>query len=125
MLPVFRLGGGGRVGSGRQVMSWIGLDDAVGAIHHAMFDTSLQGPINIVAPEPVTNLVFSNALARALRRPAMVPLPSLVARTAFGQMADETLLASCRVAPRALGDSAFSFRHPTIESCLQHLLGSA
>ncbi len=123
MLPAFRFGGGGRIGSGRQVMSWVGVDDAVGAIHRALFDDALHGPVNVVAPEPVTNLVFASTLARVLKRPSILPLPAAVARAAFGDMANEMLLAGCRVTPRALRDAGFTFRHPSLEACLRHLLG--
>lgn len=123
MLPAFGLGGGGRIGSGRQVMSWVGIDDAIGAIHRALFDESLRGPVNVVAPEPVTNLVFANTLGRVLRRPTVVPFPAPIARTLLGEMADEMLLAGCRVEPRALVDAGYAFRHTALEACLRHVLG--
>jgi uncharacterized protein (TIGR01777 family) len=121
MLPVFRLGLGGRIGSGRQYMSWITLDDLVEAIHHAILTPSLHGPVNAVSPNPVTNADFSRALGRALSRPALFTLPSLAARIAFGQMADETLLSSTRVTPERLTRSGFKFRFPELNGALRHL----
>ena len=123
MLPPFRLGAGGRIGSGRQYMSWIALDDAVGAIHHALTNDSLVGPVNAVAPSPVTNAEFTRALARVLRRPAVAPLPAFAARLAFGEMADALLLAGQRVLPARLQASGYAFRFPDLEGALVHLLG--
>jgi uncharacterized protein (TIGR01777 family) len=121
MLPVFRLGLGGRIGSGRQYISWITLDDLVGAIHHAILTPSLHGPINAVSPNPVTNADFSQALGHALSRPALFALPSLVARIALGQMADEALLSSAKVAPTRLTQSGFKFQFPELNGALRHL----
>lgn len=123
MLPAFRLGVGGRLGSGRQIMSWVSIDDAIGAVHRAVLDDRLQGPLNVVAPNPVTNEEFTKTLARALRRPAILPLPAGAARLAFGQMADEMLLASARVEPRRLTDMGFRFDDPELAGTLDRLLG--
>ena len=123
MLLPFRLGAGGVLGSGRQYMSWIAIDDAVGAIHHALVTPALDGPVNAVAPMPVTNREFTRALGRVLRRPTVFPVPAVMARLAFGEMADELLLASARVVPRKLRDSGYAFREPDIEAALRHLLG--
>ncbi len=123
MLLPFRLGAGGRIGSGRQYMSWIALDDAVGAVHHALASGSLAGPVNAAAPSPVTNAEFTRELARVLRRPAIVPLPAFAARLAFGEMADALLLASQRVMPGRLQASGYAFRFPELEGALRHLLG--
>jgi uncharacterized protein (TIGR01777 family) len=123
MLPPFRLGLGGRLGSGKQWMSWISLDDTIGAIHHAIVSPALQGPVNAVAPEPVTNAEFTRTLARVLHRPALMPVPAAGLRLALGEMADTLLLASCRVVPAKLQASGYHFRHPTLESALRHLLG--
>jgi uncharacterized protein (TIGR01777 family) len=123
MLLPFRLGAGGVVGSGEQYMSWIAIDDAVGAIHHALVTPALEGPVNAVAPAAVTNREFTRALGRVLRRPTIVPMPAVIARLAFGEMADELLLASTRVVPRRLGESGFTFREPDLETALAHLLG--
>jgi hypothetical protein len=124
MLPPFRLGLGGTLGSGRQYMSWIALDDAVGAIHHAVVTEPLQGPTNAVAPQPVTNQAFTKALGSVLRRPTLLPLPAFAARLIFGEMADELLLASTRVQPAKLQASGYSFRYPELEGALRHVLGA-
>ena len=123
MLPPFRLGGGGRLGTGRQFMSWVSIDDAVGAIHQALQDKDLRGPVNVTAPEPVTNERFTRALGRVLGRPTLFPLPASGARLLFGEMADEMLLASTRVVPRKLERSGFRFHDPRLEGALARLLG--
>ena len=123
MLPPFRLGGGGRLGTGRQFMSWVSIDDAVGAIHQALQDKDLRGPVNVTAPEPVTNERFTGALGRVLGRPTLFPLPASGARLLFGEMADEMLLASTRVVPRKLERSGFRFHDPRLEGALARLLG--
>ncbi len=123
MLLPFKLGGGGRVGSGKQYWSWISIDDAAGAIHHALMMNSLSGPVNAVTPNPVTNLEFTKTLGRVLRRPTLVPMPAFAARLALGEMADELLLASIRVEPKELNRTGYEFRQPTLESALRHLLG--
>jgi uncharacterized protein (TIGR01777 family) len=122
MLPPFRLGLGGPLGSGRQYMSWIAIDDAVGAIQHALATEALQGPANAAAPNPVRNREFTRALARVLRRPALVPMPAFAARLLFGEMADELLLASARVQPAKLLATGYTFRYPELEGALRHLL---
>ena len=124
MLPIFRLGLGGRVGSGRQWMSWISREDAVGAVHHAIMSAGCRGPINVCAPEAVTNAAFTRELARALGRPAFLPVPAPALRVLFGRMADETLLASTRAEPAALLHSGYVFRQPTLGGCLRHELGN-
>jgi uncharacterized protein len=124
MLPPFKFGLGGRIGSGAQFMSWIAIDDAVGAIRHALSAESLGGPMNVVAPTPVTNAEFTRTLARVLRRPAFMPIPSFVARLAFGEMADALLLASARVIPIRLQESDYHFRFPELEGALRYLLRS-
>jgi uncharacterized protein (TIGR01777 family) len=123
MLPVFRLGLGGPVGSGAQWMSWIGLDDALGAILHALMNEALVGPVNLVAPAPVTNREFARTLGRVLRRPAMFPFPAFAARLVLGQMADELLLASARVVPARLQATGYAFRDQTLDGALRRLLG--
>ncbi len=122
MLMPFRMGVGGRVGSGRQWMSWIALEDALGAVLHVLSHESLRGPVNAVSPDPVTNLHFTKALGRVLARPTILPMPAFAARLALGQMADELLLASARVEPARLLASGFAFTHPDLESALRHLL---
>ena len=123
MLTPFRLGAGGPVGSGVQWVSWIAIDDLVGATLHALATESLAGPVNAVAPEPVTNRELARTLGRVLRRPALLPLPAVAARLLFGQMADELLLASARVEPARLRATGFTFRHARLEDALRHELG--
>lgn len=123
MLTPFRLGLGGRLGSGRQWWSWIALDDLVAATLHVLATPSLAGPVNAVAPSPVTNTEFTRTLARVLRRPAWFPVPSPLLRLALGGLADAALLASARVLPRRLQDSGFSFRWPVLAAALRHGLG--
>ncbi|MBN2337224.1 MAG: TIGR01777 family oxidoreductase [Acidobacteria bacterium] len=123
MLPAFRAGFGGRIGSGRQYMSWIALDDLVGVILHAIEHDTLHGPVNAVSPHPVTNADFTRVLARALGRPALLALPAFTARLALGQMADELLLASARVSPRKLEASGYRFLYPRLEDTLGRLFG--
>ncbi len=123
MLPPFRAGAGGPLGNGKQWVSWISVDDAVGAVHHALFTGELSGPVNAVAPEPVTSRTFAATLGRVLHRPAIVPAPALALKLLFGEMADTALLASQRVSPSRLLASGYSFRHPRLESALRHVLG--
>jgi uncharacterized protein (TIGR01777 family) len=123
MLTPFRLGLGGRIGNGRQWMSWIALDDVIGCIHHALATDSLYGPVNAVAPRPVTNREFTRTLGKVLWRPTLFPMPGFMARLAFGEMANELLLASTRVLPRGLLDSGYRFLYGDLESALRHLLG--
>lgn len=125
MLFPFKLGAGGIIGSGQQYMSWIGLDDIIGAIHHTLMTDALQGPVNVVAPRPVTNRDFTKTLGRVLGRPTLFPLPAFAARLAFGEMADALLLASTRVEPARLMAANYAFRHPDLEGALRHLLGKA
>jgi uncharacterized protein len=122
MLTPFRLGGGGVIGSGRQYMSWIALDDLVRAIQFALNASALCGPVNAVAPHPVTNREFTKTLGRVLHRPTILPMPAFVARLAFGEMADEMLLAGARVEPRALSAARFEFNYSQLEPALRHLL---
>jgi len=123
MLTPFRLGLGGRLGPGRQYMSWIGIDDAVSVIHHAIEHPGLAGPVNAVSPEPVTNREFTKTMGRVLRRPTIFPMPGFAARLVFGEMADALLLASARVFPVKLSESGHRFLTPGLESTLRRLLG--
>lgn len=123
MLPIFRFGLGGPLGSGRQWMSWVSLGDAIGAILFAVETPDLCGPVNVVAPNPVTNAGFTRALAKQLHRPALLPAPSVALRLVFGQMAEEALLASALVAPAKLLGAGFRFAHATIEAALAAALG--
>jgi uncharacterized protein (TIGR01777 family) len=123
LLPLYRAGLGGPAGTGREYLSWISLDDLLGVFLHLLAREEVSGPVNAVAPAPVTGAEFARTLARVLRRPASLRVPSVALRLAFGKMAEETLLASQRVRPAALPASGFSFRHPTLESALRHELG--
>lgn len=123
MLKPFRLGLGGRIGSGRQWMSWIALDDVLGCIDHVIGKNSLCGPVNAVTPNPVTNREFTRTLGRILRRPTLLSVPGFMARLAFGEMADELLMASTRVVPRALLDSDYQYLYADLKGALRHLLG--
>jgi hypothetical protein len=123
MLTPFKWGIGGCVGSGRQYVSWIAIDDVVGAISHAILSDSLRGPVNAVAPHPVTNRQFTKTLGRVLWRPTIFPLPAFAARMVMGAMADELLLASARVKPSRLLASGYEFRFPELKGALRHVLG--
>jgi uncharacterized protein (TIGR01777 family) len=124
MLTPFRLGLGGVIGTGKQYMSWIALDDVLGAIDHALNTEALQGPVNVVAPSAVTNRDFTITLGKVLRRPTWLPLPAFAVRLMFGEMGDALLLASTRVAPARLVASGYTFQYPELEQALQHLLGT-
>lgn len=119
MLPAFRLGLGGRLGSGRQWMSWISLDDLLGLVHHSLFDESFRGPVNAVAPEPVRNADFTRTLGRVLGRPALVPAPAFALKAALGEMAEELLLDGALVRSKVLPGSQFRFLHDELETALR------
>jgi len=121
MLP-FRFGVGGRISSGKQWMSWITLEDVVGILQGALMDVMLAGPINVVAPEPVTNLAFTRELAKALHRPALFPAPAFALRLAVGEMADALLLASQRVVPTMLLRAGYNFMSPQLAPALAKVL---
>lgn len=123
MLLPFRLGLGGVIGDGTQYLSWIALDDVVGAIRHALETDSVSGPVNVVSPEPITNRDYTHTLGRVLARPTVLPLPAFAARLALGEAADALLLASTRVEPARLTQTGYTFRYPTLEGALRHLLG--
>jgi hypothetical protein len=123
MLPAFKMGVGGKIGSGKQYMSWIAIDDLVQIILFATNTEALEGPANAVAPNPVTNLVFTKTLGRVLRRPAIFPMPAFAVRLAFGEMGKELLLASTRIEPARLLSAGYQFRFPELEGALRHLLG--
>ncbi len=124
MLTPFKLGVGGKLGSGKQWMSWIDIDDLCRAIEHVILTESLAGPINFVAPEPVTNEDFTRTLARVLGKPAALTVPEFAIRIAFGEMGEETVLASQRVLPDKLVASGFGFNYPTVRASLTHVLES-
>ena len=122
MLTPFKLGVGGRIGSGRQYLSWITLEDLVHVIRFALEEDRLRGPVNAVAPNPVTNEEFTKTLGRVLGRPTVFPLPSFAARLAFGEMADALLLSGSRVAPARLEEAGFRFTQPELEGALRSVL---
>jgi uncharacterized protein (TIGR01777 family) len=122
MLLPFKLGVGGRLGDGSQWMSWVSIHDAVGAIEHMLRETSLAGPVNVTAPEPVTNREFTRILGTVLDRPAVLRVPGLALRAVYGEMAQAAILSSARVEPRLLLDSGYRFQHRDLESALRHVL---
>jgi hypothetical protein len=122
LLPVFRLGLGGPLGSGRQYMSWISLDDLVGVVDRVVRDEGIQGPVNAVSPHPVSNREFARTLGRVLARPAFFTVPALVLRVAAGEMADELFLSGAQVVPRRLVDRGFTFRDAELRPALARLL---
>ena len=121
LLTPFKLGVGGRVGSGRQWWSWVSLDDLVGTYRLAL-TSDLEGPVNLVSPNPVTNKQFTDALGKAIRRPTIFPFPAVAARTVFGEMGDEVLLGSQRALPARLLDAGFVFRYPDLSLALGRAL---
>lgn len=125
MLLPFKLGLGGKVGNGRQYWSWISLDDAVYSLARFIWDESFVGPVNIVSPQVVTNSEFTKILGRVLRRPTVFPIPTLMARAAFGEMAEALLLCSCRVRPFRLQEGGFEFAYPDLEKVLRDYLGKS
>ena len=122
MLPAFRLGVAGKVGSGRQLVSWITLEDIVRAIYHTLTADGLEGPVNLVAPEAVTNAAFTRTLGRVLSRPTLMPAPAFALRIVFGEMI-EPLLTSVRMDPAKLLATGFEFHHPELEGALRAVLG--
>ena len=122
MLTPFRMGIGGRIGDGKQWMSWIARDDVVNGLKFVLKDEAVNGPVNMVAPNPVTNAEFTKVLGRVLSRPTIFPVPEFGARLAFGEMADALLLASQKVEPGVLQDRGFPFDWPKLEPALRHIL---
>jgi uncharacterized protein (TIGR01777 family) len=125
MLPPFRMGVGGRVGSGQQWMSWIALDDVIGGLTFAINNKIMEGPVNFVAPKPVRNAEFTKALGQALSRPTIFPIPEFAVRLAFGEMADALLLSSQRVQPAQLSAAGYQFIFPEIDRAMAHVLEKA
>lgn len=122
MLPIFKLGLGGRIGDGRQWMSWISIEDLVRIVELALTDEKFAGPVNAVSPRPVRNLEFTRTLASVLGRPVIFAVPGFALRALFGQMADELLLGGARVVPRMLIEHGFRFDHPALGPALRSLL---
>jgi uncharacterized protein (TIGR01777 family) len=125
MLPPFKAGLGGVMGPGTQYVSWVAIDDLLGVIHHALDHEDLEGPVNAVAPTPVTNAEFTKTLGRVLGRPTLARVPGFALRLALGEMAEATILASTRVRPERLQATRYRFRFPDLEGALRHLLGRA
>lgn len=123
MKTPFQLGLGGRIGSGKQWMSWVSVGDAVRAILHAIEHEELRGPVNVTSPRPVTNAELTKALGRVLGRPTAIPVPAAMLRLLLGDLADETLLTSQRVMPARLSESGFEFREPELEPALRAAFG--
>jgi uncharacterized protein (TIGR01777 family) len=123
MLWPFKMGVGGRVGNGCQYLSWVAIDDVLRAVLHVLACDVLRGPVNVVAPHPVTNLEFTKTLGRVLHRATIFPMPAFAARLAFGEMADNLLLVSTRVEPSRLLATSYQFRFPQLEAALRHVLG--
>ena len=121
-LPIFKLGGGGRIGSGRQWWSWVALDDVVGATVHALEDDSVEGPVNVGSPNPLTNAEYTKILGKVLNRPTFFAVPASAVRLALGGVADALLLASQRMEPAKLKGTGYRFRYPELEGALRHLL---
>jgi uncharacterized protein len=120
---MFRFGLGGRLGSGRQWLSWISLDDIAGAYLHALTHDELEGPVNAVAPDPVTNAEFTRILARVLGRPAFLHVPAIAPKLVLGELADELLFPSLRARPARLLETGYPFEFPDLETTLRHTLG--
>jgi uncharacterized protein (TIGR01777 family) len=125
MLLPFKMGLGGVIGSGRQYMSWVSIDDVVKMIQYIMANDSMRGPVNLVSPKPVSNYEFTKALGRVLHRPTVFRMPAFVACLAFGEMAKELLLSSTRAMPKKLMDTGYQFRHSDLEEAFMYLLGKA
>jgi len=124
MLTPFKMGVGGKLGSGKQWMSWVILDDVLAVLREAVVNSALRGRVNVVAPNPVRNEEFTHVLARVLHRPAIFPAPAFALRLALGEMADALLLSSQRVLPQKLIEEKFAFSYPELEAALQHALAS-
>ena len=122
MLPPFRMGVGGKIGSGEQWMSWIALDDVLGALNFALTNDSLRGPVNFVAPNPVTNAEFTKTLGKVLSRPTLFPIPAFGVRLMFGEMGEALLLGGQRVAPERLKECSYTFQCPELLAALRHVL---
>jgi len=123
LLTPFKMGMGGKVGTGKQYISWVALVDAVNAIKLAIAEQSMQGPLNVVSPNPVTNEEFTKTLGHVLNRPTALAMPAFAARLAFGEMADEMLLVSQRVMPKKLTGARFQFQFPDLEKAIRHYVG--
>ena len=119
MLRPFKMGVGGRIGSGQQWMSWVALDDAAGAVEHAISHEAVRGPVNVVSPTPVRNAEFTKALGEVLHRPTVFPMPEFAVKVAFGEMGESLLLGSQRVMPKKLQESGYQFKFPELRAALE------
>lgn len=124
-LPIFKFGIGGKLGSGKQMMSWVDLDDTVGAIWHCMENETLEGPINVVAPEAISNKQFTKAYSKAVGMPNFIPAPKFILANFLGEMAECLMLSSIKCVPKKLLESGFEFKYPTIRESLNHQLDSS
>jgi uncharacterized protein (TIGR01777 family) len=124
MLPIFKLGAGGTLGDGRQWFSWVALEDVVRAVLWLLDHREMEGGVNVTSPNPVTNAEYTEALGKVLHRPTIARVPEFALKLAFGELAEDVLLASQRVVPRRLLDGGFTFEHPEIEPALRHILKS-
>ena len=122
-LPIFKLGAGGKIGSGDQWVSWVAIDDVVGSIVHLLMNEDVEGPVNVGSPNPMTNARYTKVLGKVLGRATVLPLPAPAARVMLGEVADALLLASQRMEPARLNDTGYAFRYPQLEGALRHLLG--
>ena len=123
LLPIFKSALGGPLGDGQFWQSWISIDDWLRVILLLLGDEAIRGPVNLVSPQPVRQREFARVLGKVLGRPAVLPTPAVALKLAFGQMADEALMASTRVLPAALAQRNFNFLHPSLENALRHVLG--
>jgi uncharacterized protein len=123
ILPVFELGLGGSLASGKQYMSWIALDDVIGAIYFLLHREDISGPVNLCSPNPIRNSELSKTLAKVLFRPAILPVPGFLMKLLLGQMAEELLLVSSKIYPKKLKEAAYQFLYPDLEPALRYLLG--
>ncbi|MBF0573175.1 MAG: TIGR01777 family protein, partial [Desulfamplus sp.] len=128
LLPGFMAGLGAKIGNGKQYMSWISMDDLIYSLHHIIVSnsiskSSINGAVNLISPNPVTNQEFTQILAKVLSRPAPFTLPASLIKMVWGEMGQEVLLSSTRVIPKRLLDSGFKFSYPTLEEALRHLIG--
>ena len=122
LLP-FLMGLGSKVGNGKNFMSWIGIDDLIAGFYHILMNNNISGPVNFVAPNPISNNDFTKTIGSVLKRPVLFSIPSVIIKTILGKMGKETVLSSTRVKPEKLLDTGFNFRHPDLEHVLRHLLG--
>ena len=123
LVPVFNMGGGGKIAKGTQYMSWVARTDVIRAFEFLIATPSLSGPVNVTSPSPVPNAQFSETLADVLHRPSVATVPEFAIKLMFGEMGEETLLAGQRVIPRRLLDTGFSFEYPELRQALRHELG--